>query len=67
MIQLKNCWTGSDEILYGRYASVVCPKIVFFFLFPTTGNTDMDQQTCEVGSTLAPLNYNDGDTIPENT
>jgi hypothetical protein len=30
MIQLENRWTDLDEILYGRYAIGVYPKIIHF-------------------------------------
>jgi hypothetical protein len=61
IIQLENCWMDLYEIWYGYYAIGDYPKI--FLQFSTVGNMNMaDEQTCEVGSTLAPLAigpYND--------
>jgi hypothetical protein len=55
MIELENRWTNLNEILYGRYAIRVCPKNRIF-KFSTISDTNMaGKQTCEVGSTLAPL------------
>jgi hypothetical protein len=54
MIQLDNRWTDLDEIWYGRYAIGDDPKINFNFIQQVIP-TWPDEQTCEVGSTPAPL------------
>jgi hypothetical protein len=48
MIQFENRWTDLDEIWYGLYAIGDYPKIVLL-------NFLQYEQTCEVGSTIAPL------------
>jgi hypothetical protein len=66
MIQLENRWTDLDEIWYGRYVIEDYPKILLYnFLqsvIPTAG-----EQTCEVGSTLAPLKMMYDYRFSENT
>jgi hypothetical protein len=61
MIQLENYWFNLDEIWCGCYATG--DYQYHTFQFPAIGNTIVaDKQTCEVGSTLAPLTvwpYND--------
>jgi hypothetical protein len=52
MILLENRWTDLDEIWYGRYANGDYRT----FHCPTISNTNMaDEQTCKVGSKLAPV------------
>jgi hypothetical protein len=57
MIQFENRWTDLDEIM------PLGTTLKSYFQFPTIGDTNMaDEQTCEMGSTLAPLavgSYND--------
>jgi hypothetical protein len=46
----EKCWMDLDEILCGRYQT---------FQSPTICNTNMaDEEICDVGSTLAPLEIN---------
>jgi hypothetical protein len=61
--QLETRLTDLDEIWYGPYAIGIYPKIVLLNFLQSVIATNMaDEQTCEVGSTLAPLAigpYND--------
>jgi hypothetical protein len=62
MIQLENGWTDLDEIWYGRMP-LGLPQNRTFQL-RTIGNTNMaEEQTCEVGSTLAPLTIGPYDDV----
>jgi hypothetical protein len=55
MVELENRGTDFDNIWYGRHVMGACPKNSTFAFF-TLGNTNMaDEQTYDVGSTLAPL------------
>jgi hypothetical protein len=55
MIKLENRWTDLDVIWYGLYATGEYPKILFLNFLQSLIPTWRDEQTCEVGSTLAPL------------